>query len=330
MSTVWLALLVSLSLTIACGKAKVEEKKSEDTATADQNSNKSDAANSTAANPASKPAEVTPPAAPAPKLLELYPPVFGIFPLTEPEAGKSLYFGFSSDGSQTFQMMWIYAVIASPNFDAAEKLPDLSTEAAQEAFLSKWAAEFAARPDHVASLNKLAAEFSFKVDPNYMNDASATIPASALSSIPVWAQATQKYFARRYTTKAPGTTSITATIDGVAVQYPVTIKAYTTAQLTQGKARYEAPTEGCVSCHGSASTNKTAFLKHSSDYLAFASDAEILNIVKNASYPDASLLNDGAHKWTLASPQVENDLVGYLRSFPPYFDKLQPALPALR
>ncbi len=310
------SLTLLLALASACGSKKVEDKKSEQKA-------ESAAAKNEAPQPATgsdaKPAEVPQ------KLTELYPPNIGVFALTAPDPGRSLYFGFSSDGTQSFQMIWVYAVAAIPDFSKALKLPDLSTQEAYDQFMEKWAAEFKERATDVATLNKLATDFSFKVDPAFFADAAVTIPAATLAAQPEYVKITQKFFARRYTTKAAGSSSISATLEGQTIQFPVTIKGYTNAQLVAGKARYDATTGGCIGCHGSATANQDAFIKHSSDYLSYATDLEILNIVKNSSYPDASLLNNGAHKFTFADAPAEDAIIGYLRSFPPSLDKIQPA-----
>jgi len=263
------------------------------------------------------------------KLIELYPPSIGVYPLSAPAAGRSLYFGFSTDGTQKFEMIWVYAVAAVPNFDNALSVPNFASDAEFIAFMDKWTAEFTARPEMVASLNKLATEFSFKVDPLLFNDAAYAIPKAFTDSMLPYEKATQKYFARRYTTKAAGATTISATVDGATFSVPVTITSYTNAQLTAGKARYDAAasadpaTAGCVGCHGNATASQDAFLKHSSDYLAYAMDAEVLNIVKNAAYPNGALLNNGTHKFTFIDAAAESAIIGYLRSFAPSIDKLE-------
>jgi cytochrome c553 len=265
----------------------------------------------------------------AQKLIDLYPPSIGVYPLSAPAPGRSLYFGFSADGTQKFEMIWVYAVAAVPNFDKALAPPNFATDAEYITFMDKWTAEFTARPEMVASLNKLATEFSFKVDPLLFNDAAYTIPKAFSDSMLPFEKATQKYFARRYTTKAAGATTISALVDGATFSVPVTITNYTNAQLSAGKTRYDAAatgnpaTAGCVGCHGNATTSQDAFLKHSSDYLAYVMDAEVLNIMVNAAYPNGMLLNNGAHKFTFADAAAESAIIGYLRSFAPSIDKLE-------
>jgi cytochrome c553 len=303
-------------LALSCGEKKVEEKTEA----------QGQAAKPAETAPAAGDASGTKPAAPAKKLTELYPPAIGVYPLSAPAPGRSLYFGVVPGGAQTFEMIWVYAVAAVPDFSNALELPEFATEAEFDAWMEKWATEFQANPEMVARLTKLQTEFSFKVDPAFITDAVQNIPAAALAGQPNYVKVTQKFYARRYTMKAAGNTAITATVDGANFSAPVVITAYTAAQLTAGQARYDSTATGaaggCISCHGTATATNDAFLKHSSDYLAYGTDAEIIGLVKNAVYPDGTPMSNPNHKFTFATPADEANIVGYLRSFKPSIDKL--------
>ena len=262
------------------------------------------------------------PVAPKPSL-ELYPPSIGVFPFSLPDAKRSLYFGFAADGTRPFQMVFGYAVAAVPDFDQAITRPNFKTEAEFDTFMNDWAKQFQANAKYTQALNQLATSFAWVVDPVYFSDVALVLPDSIFAGAPEYVKATQKVFARRFTTKAVGNTTIKGTVDGGTLSIPVVIQAYTNAQMLAGKTRYETATTGCIGCHGNATTNQDAFLKHSSDYLAFVTDLEIMNLVKTSAYPDGSLLNNGTHKFTFATPADETALVAYLRSFPPSFDKIQ-------
>lgn len=311
------SLVTILALSTACGQKKVEDKKEEQGQAAKTEAPAKDTGDATADKPAASPQ----------KLTDLYPPSIGVYPLSAPAPGRSLYFGVVPGGTQKFEMIWVYAVAAVPDFSQALEVPNFTTEAEFDAFMEKWAAEFKDRPEMVAALTKLQTEFSFKVDPAFMNDAALAIPAAALEGQPTYVKITQKFYARRYTTKAAGNTTISAMVDGATFTVPVVVTSYTPEQLAAGKTRYDSTTTGaaggCVGCHGTPTTSQDAFLKHSSDYLAYAMDAEIINLVKNAVYPDGSPMSNPNHKFTFAAPADEANIIGYLRSFPPSFDKLQ-------
>jgi hypothetical protein len=302
-------------LALSCGQKKVEEK-TEEQGQAAKTEEKAPAAGDASGKPA----------APAKKLTELYPPSIGVYPLSAPAPGRSLYFGVVPGGTQKFEMIWVYAVAAVPDFSNALELPEFATEAEFDAWMEKWAAEFKENAEMVAALTKLQTEFSFKVDPAFITDAVQNIPDAALAGQPNYVKVTQKFYARRYTMKAAGNTAITAMVDGATFSAPVVITAYTAAQLTAGKTRYDStatgPAGGCAGCHGTATTTNDAFLKHSSDYLAYGTDAEIIGLVKTAVYPDGTPMSNPNHKFTFAAPADEANIIGYLRSFPASIDKL--------
>ncbi|MCX6131120.1 MAG: hypothetical protein NTX25_18940 [Proteobacteria bacterium] len=309
-----------------CGKHKTQEGQAE----------------SGAANPATfgeekpkdKPADANAipaePAKPIPKpSLELYPPITRVFPYSIPDSGRPLYFGFAADGTRPFQMVWGYAVAVFPDFEHALTEPSFNSEEEFVAFMNDWAKQFQANQKYVDGFNQAASTFAWKVDPNFFNNEAVTLPENLFDGAPAYVKVTQKVFARRFTTKAVGMTAITGSFEGATASIPVQIQAYTNAQLLAGKTRYESPTDGCVGCHGSPTTSRDAFLKHSSDYLAFSSDTEILTLIKTATYPDGTRLNSGTHKFTFATAEEESSIVAYLRSFPPSFDKIQSSTNAM-
>src|SRR6478609_5231478 len=99
-----ISLSLALSLTGACGKKKVEEKDEAQGQTGKSEQTGDATGNTTSSDPAV-----------AEKLTVLYPPAIGVYPLSAPDPGRSLFFGFSSDGTQSFQMIWLYAVAAVPD-----------------------------------------------------------------------------------------------------------------------------------------------------------------------------------------------------------------------
>jgi cytochrome c553 len=326
------SLVAILALSTACGEKKVEEKQEAQGQAAKAEEPAKDTGDASAEKPAK----------PAAKLTDLYPPAIGVYPLSAPAPGRSLYFGYVPDPARKFEMIWVYAVAAVPDFSQALEVPNFASEAEFDAFMEKWAAEFKDRPEMIGALTKLQNEFSFQVDATYFNDAPVTIPAAALDGQPNYVKITQKFYARRYTTKAAGTTSISAMVDGATFTVPVTIASYTAAQMTSGSARYTntatGAAGGCAGCHGNpqAGGGQNAFFKHSSDYLAYATDAEIGTLIETAAYPDGSLMaNAATHMFTFATPEDKAAMVAYLRSLPTAFDKItgvaaQPAALRLR
>jgi mono/diheme cytochrome c family protein len=312
----------------ACGEKKVEETKgqqgtAEATPAADDDG-------SILSPPDGAPADTKPRA-----LIDLYPPEFGIFPLSGlPAPGRSLNFGHDASGAKKFELVFLYAVAAVPNFDNATSLPNLATEEAQVKFMTDWAKEFAARPMYVQQLADMEAGFSLTADAAFLTKANVDL-TKILANVPEFVKTTQKIKGNRFTTVAPGTTSIVPTIKGQAQQLtiPVQITSYTTAALTSGQTLY---TANCASCHNNAA-NPDTYLLHASDSLAFATDAEIQNVIANGLYPNGVPVNGGMHRFATAIPNVADQaaIVAYLRSFPATFDKIEIILggqtaPALR
>jgi hypothetical protein len=160
-----MSLCVAFAWTAACGKKKAQDNPppTAEAAKADQDGD-------------ATPAETdNTPAANGKKLTELYPPAIGVYPLSAPDPGRSLFLGFSSDGTQPFQMIWVYAVAAVPDFSQNLQSPDFQSEAEFTAFMEKWAAEFKENAEMVGALNKLATDFSFKVDPAFFAQWSAAV-----------------------------------------------------------------------------------------------------------------------------------------------------------
>lgn len=307
------SLILAMALTAACGKKKAEDKPA-DAAPAVKVEDKKPADGDAAAE---KPVE---------KLLTLYPPVYNVEARSAPAEGSSLYFGVSPGTTgRNFDMVWVWIVTAFPDFDGALNPPTFNTEDEANAFMEKWAAEFAALPANVAELDKTATDFKFTVAPAFFTDTAFPIPATATADLPQWVKTTQKIFARRYRTVSAGSTTITGTFKGETLTVPVVISAYTAAQLTAGETRYNivgtAATNGCVDCHKVANAANDAFLKHSSDYLAYATDLAISNIFTTSTYPNGALLLNGTHTKTFDAAGA-TAMVGYLRSLPTSLDKI--------
>jgi hypothetical protein len=256
-------------------------------------------------------------------LIDQYPPEFGVFPLSAlPSQGRTLTLGFDASGANKFDLIFLYAVAAFPNFDQAATRPNLSTAEAQEAFMTKWAKEFQGRPEYVQRLATLDGQFSLNVDAAFLSKSDVDL-SKLLAQAPEFVKLTQTIKGNRFTTKAMGATLITPFMNGQArpLTIPVNVNAYAAAQFTSGKTSYDAT---CNGCHGNAA-NPSTYLLHASDSLAFMTDAEIKGVFVNSAYPDATPVSNGQHNYsTQIGIEVDQDaVVAYLRSFPATLDKLE-------
>jgi hypothetical protein len=54
---------------------------------------------------------------------ELYPPIFTIYPLSQPEPGHAFQFGYVPDAERPFQTVFGYVVAVEPDFQYGEAPP---------------------------------------------------------------------------------------------------------------------------------------------------------------------------------------------------------------
>lgn len=103
-------------------------------------------------------------------------------------------------------------------------------------------------------------------------------------------------------------------------EIPLTIQvtAYTAAQVTAGKQRYETavagatPSAACATCHRSATG-----IDHSPYYMAQYTDAALLSTIETGVNSDDNYQTKSPHKMTFATPAAKAGIVPYLRSLDP-------------
>jgi hypothetical protein len=255
---------------------------------------------------------------------ELYPPQFTIYPLSQPEPGHPYHYGYAPDAERPFQTVLAYVVAVEPNFNYGEAAPPVLLDpVAFEDFMNDWAVDFQRHPELVQQLKDMANTFAWQIDSEYIEDKPEPIPPTALDDQPLYMQSTQITLARRLIFKKSGTTVITGDINGTLLKIPFAIKEYSKAQLDLGKARYEKIDDSCTRCHAGPDATRGAYLKHSSDALAFFTDAQLIELFKNSNYPDGGPFLDGLHVNLFTDLAEEESVVAYLRNMLPWFDKAQ-------
>lgn len=253
---------------------------------------------------------------------ELYPPLFTIYPLSQPEPGHPFHFGYAADAERPFQTVLAYVVAVEPNFHYGEAPPPVLLDpVAFEDFMNDWAVDFQRHPELVQQLKDMAETFAWQVDGEYIEDKAEPVPVNALDDQPLYMQSTQITLARRLTFKKAGSTVITGDINGTVLKIPFAIKEYSKAQLDLGKARYDKIEDSCARCHEGPEATRGAYLKHSSDFLAFFTDAQLIEMFKNSNNPDGGPFLGGLHVNAFADATEEEGVVAYLRSMLPWFDK---------
>ena len=117
------------------------------------------------------------------------------------------------------------------------------------------------------------------------------------------------------TTTAPGTTTVTTTNGTISFETTIVVKEYTTENYTVGDARYNSEEAGarvaCASCHQQAGG-----VDHSSNWLAYFDDANILSAIETAVYGDGYALQFAEHKYDLTEAE-KIGIMSYLRALPP-------------
>jgi hypothetical protein len=255
---------------------------------------------------------------------ELYPPLFTIYPLSQPEPGHPFHYGYAADAERPFQTVFAYVVAVEPDFQYGEAPPPVILDpVAYEEFMNDWAVEFQRRPELVQKLQDMAQGFAWQVDAQYIEDKPEPIPIGILDEQPLYMRLTQVTLARRFTFKMPGSTVVTGDINGTVLKIPFAIKEYTKAQLDLGKARYEKIDDSCARCHAGPDATRGAYLKHSSDFSSYFTDAQLVGMFKNSANPDGSLFLDGLHINAFIDAAEEEGMVAYLRNMLPWFDKAQ-------
>lgn len=255
---------------------------------------------------------------------ELYPPLFTIYPLSQPEPGHPFHFGYAPDAERPFQTVLAYVVAVEPNFHYGEAPPPVLLDPLSfEDFMNDWAVDFQRHPELVQQLQDLAKTFAWQIDGDYIEDKPEPVPATALADQPRYMQVTQITLARRLTFKKAGSTVITGDINGTLLKIPFAIKEYSKAQIDLGKARYDKVDDSCARCHTGPEATRGAYLKHSSDFLAFFTDAQLVEMFKNSNNPDGGPFLGGLHVNIFTDSLEEDGVVAYLRNMLPWFDKSQ-------
>lgn len=268
---------------------------------------------------------------PAPKIkkasLDLYPPIYTVYPLSRPEPSHAFFFGYAADAERPFQTVLAYVVAVEPDFQYGETAPPVLLDSqAYDSFMIDWALQFQKRPELVQKLKDLAANFSWQIDSQYIDDKAELIPDRVLDDQPRYARITQITLARRLTFKMAGSTEVKGDTPSGIISIPMNIKAYSKAQIDLGKARYEKVGAACISCHAGPEAVRSAFLKHSSDFMAYFTDSQIVGFMKNSSNPDGSDFLEGLHVNAFVDVAEEEGMVAFLRNMLPWYDKaLQPA-----
>lgn len=255
---------------------------------------------------------------------ELYPPLFTIYPLSQPEPGHPFHYGYAPDAERPFQTVLAYVVAVEPNFHYGEAAPPVLLDpVAFEDFMNDWAVDFQRHPELVQKLQDLAKNFAWQIDAEYIEDKAEPIPPTVLDDQPLYMQSTQITLSRRLTFKKAGSTVITGDINGTLLKIPFAIKEYSKAQLDLGKARYEKIDDSCTRCHAGPDATRGAYLKHSSDFLSFFTDAQLIEMFKNSNNPDGGPFLGGLHVNVFTDIAEEEGVVAYLRNMLPWFDKAQ-------
>lgn len=253
---------------------------------------------------------------------ELYPPLFTIYPLSQPEPGHPFHYGYAADAERPFQTVLAYVVAVEPNFHYGEAPPPVLLDPfAFEDFMNDWAVDFQRHPELVQQLKDMAEKFAWQVDSEYIEDKAEPVPANALDDQPLYMQSTQITLARRLTFKKAGSTVITGDINGTLLKIPFAIKEYSKAQLDVGKARYDKIEDSCARCHEGPEATRGAYLKQSSDFLSFFTDAQLIEMFKNSNNPDGGPFLGGMHVNLFTDAAEEEGVVAYLRNMLPWFDK---------
>jgi len=120
------------------------------------------------------------------------------------------------------------------------------------------------------------------------------------------------------TTLKAGSGMAKASWGSTEIPLAIQVTAYTAAQVTAGKQRYETavagatPSAACATCHRSASG-----IDHSPYYMAQFTDAALLSTIETGVNSDDNYQTKSPHKMTFATPAAKAGIVPYLRSLDP-------------
>ncbi len=257
-------------------------------------------------------------------IYQKFPAKFVVFPENRPVPGNPYYFGVAAGSEQPYQIVAPYYIAAVPDFDNRIGAPVFQNRYDEEQFLIKWSEEFVQDTVKVKRLDELAKSFRWQIDSNFVRDEEVVIQPELLANIQPYYKKTQRVLARRFTFLAPGHTQLMPRLDGTEDTIPLVIQEYTLAQIEAGKARYFDPTTGCAKCHakGALPNLEDAYTRHSSDYLANYSDAQLIEFFKNATFPSGEVFEAVDHVHAFATPEDEQAMVAYLRNQKPSYDKI--------
>lgn len=120
------------------------------------------------------------------------------------------------------------------------------------------------------------------------------------------------------TTLKAGAGTAKASWGSTEIPLAIQVSAYTAAQVTAGRQRYETavagatPSAACATCHRSATG-----IDHSPYYMAQFTDAALLSTIEAGLNTDDNYKTKSPHKMTFATPAAKAGIVPYLRSLDP-------------
>lgn len=202
-------------------------------------------------------------------------------------SGK-IFTGF--DGTNAFKVL--------VDLGVAGELPEsieLSDEQAEQLFTSA---------DYETAVKAQVAKLSFEAD-------------AASLSVKMLEEYTEGRVYELTTVKA-GPTTAKGKFGSTEIPLAVEIAAYTAAQVTAGRNRYNTavagatPSPACATCHRSATG-----VDHSPYYLSQFSDAAVLSTVETGLNTDDNYQTEAAHKMTFATAADKAGIIPYLRSLDP-------------
>lgn len=120
------------------------------------------------------------------------------------------------------------------------------------------------------------------------------------------------------TTLDDGSTTFTASADGIDLEATLAVLPYDAAVVADGDERYNNPVNAnettriaCQDCHGAPGG-----VDHTPLAMSYRNDADLLTIIADGMYPEGGEVNGGDHVWDLTEAEAAG-IVPYLRSLEP-------------
>lgn len=279
-------LFVSIALSGACSQGKQTDSKPEHGETA---SAEKDSASQPGAQTSDQEAGQTKPDASSPtySLPELVSKLTWSAEIANNQNNK-VFSGY--DGTNSYKILIDVAVFGE--LPSAIKVTEEQADALYDS------------PEYLAAAAVEAAKITFTAD--------ATLVSTKLS---------EEYKEGRVyelTTLKAGSGMAKASWGSTEIPLAIQVTAYTAAQVTAGKQRYETavagatPSAACSTCHRSASG-----IDHSPYYMAQYTDAALLSTIETGVNSDDNYQTKSPHKMTFATPAAKAGIVPYLRSLDP-------------